>query len=209
MFDFRKRMRLAPATAGALAFLLTATAPRYARAVQVHYRIDPATSVITASVAQPLVSVRGNADGTFKIIDGEIFLDPVNPAATGSVKLIIDAGSYHSDKEARDRDITSQLLEVDKYPTIKFESVDLTNVVRSSETDGTATIDGSLTLHGQTHPVSVPVEVEVTADYSKAITEGELTLHYPDWGISVPSLMLMKAGDDATITFHVTAHSVP
>lgn len=38
-------------------------------------------------------------------------------------------------------------------------------------------------------------------------TVGEVSLGYPDWGVEVPSTLLMRAGDQATIRFLIVAIS--
>jgi polyisoprenoid-binding protein YceI len=203
----RKRPRCLLGAAAPIALLSAIAWPRAAFAVMFHYRMDPATSVITAAVSEPLPTMGGYAQGSFKIIDGEIYLDADNPG-TGRVKLLIDASSYHSNKDGRDHAVTTNSLQSDTYPTIRFDSTSLSDVVRTSATDGSATVNGDLTLHGRTLPISVPVNVEITTDRSKAVAEGELQLKYPDWGVKVPTLMFLHAGDQATMSFHITANRV-
>ncbi len=190
-----------------LSIVIFATiSPRAAHAMMYHFRMDATASAVTASVREPASMIGGDAEGVFKIIDGEVFFDSYNPA-TGTVRLILDASSYHSDKEGRDHAVTDA-LEADKYPTIRFESTSLSNTVRSSDTDGTTTINGDLTLHGHSQPLSFPVSVEITSDASKLIAEGQVTFKYTDWGIKPPSIMFFHAGDETTISFHISATRV-
>ncbi len=170
-----------------------------------HFRIDAARSAITVSVAEPMASVRGDAEGVFNIIAGDIYVDPVNPAATGKVTLVIDATSYKSGSPERDRSVTQSSLDVDQYPTIGFESTGVSNVVESSQTEGSATVDGALTLHGQTHPVSVPVHLQLTSD-GHAMAEGRTTIRYEEWGAQVPEIFFLRAGNEATVSFHILAN---
>ena len=187
--------------------IAVAVSPRAAMALTSHYRMDAATSAVTSTIREPASMIGGgDAQGTFKIIDGEIFLDPDNPG-TGSVKLILDAASYHSDKSGRDHAAIAA-LEADTYPTIRFESTSLSNVVKSSNTDGSATVNGELTLHGRSMPISVPVNVEVTTDAGKAVAEGEVTFKYSDWGVKPPTILFIHASDETTISFHITANRV-
>lgn len=201
---FKSRISGLATLAGGACAIISAAAPRAALALTFHYRMDPVASAVTAAVSEPFGSK--DAEGTFKIIDGEIFLDPNNPG-TGAVKLIIDATSYHSDQPQRDQAVLAA-LGADKYPTIRFESTSLSDVNQTSNTDGSATVNGDLTLHGQTMPVSVEVHVEITTDTSKAVAEGQATFRYKDWGVKVPTIMLFHAGDETTINFHITANRV-
>ena len=171
-----------------------------------HYRMDPTASAVTASVSEPASMIGGQAEGVFKIIDGEVFLDPGSPE-TGKVSLILDAGSYHSDKEGRDHAVTAA-LDADTYPTIRFASASLSNVAKTSNTDGSATVNGDLTLHGRSMPVSFPVNVEITTDASKLVAEGQVTIKYTDWGVKRPMVLFFRAGDETSISFHIAANRV-
>ncbi|HUA35908.1 MAG TPA: YceI family protein [Candidatus Binataceae bacterium] len=185
---------------------LAATSPGAALAMMYHYRMDPKASAVSVSVKEPASGFGGYAEGVFKIIDGEVAFDSDNPA-NGTVSLILDASSYHSNKEERDHAV-SDTLDADKYPTIRFESTGLSNTTRSSDTDGSATVNGDLTLHGRSLPLSFPVSVEITSDASKLVAEGEVTFKYTDWGIKPPTIFFFSAGDEASISFHITATRV-
>jgi polyisoprenoid-binding protein YceI len=182
-----------------------ALAPGAAAAATLHFRVDATRSAVTVSVAEPMASIRGDADGVFSIIAGDIYVDPANPTATGKVTLVIDATSYKSGSPERDRSVTQSSLDVDQYPTIGFESTDVSNVAETSPTDGSATIDGALTLHGQTHPVSVPVHLQLTSD-GRAMAEGKTTIRYEEWGATVPEIFFLRAGNQATVSFHILAN---
>lgn len=186
-----------------VAFLTVA--PGAARAETMHFRVDAARSAITVSVAEPMASIRGDADGVFAVIAGDIYVDPANPTATGKVTLVIDATSYKSGNAERDRSVTQSSLEVDQYPTIGFESTAVSNVAETSQIEGSATIDGALTLHGQTHPVSVPVHLQLTSD-GHAMAEGRTTIRYEEWGAQVPEIFFLRAGNEATVSFHILAN---
>ena len=151
-----------------------------------------------------MASIRGDAEGVFNIIAGDIYVDPANPAATGKVTLVIDATSYRSGSPERDRAVTLSSLDVDQYPTIGFGSTSVSSVVETSPTEGSATIDGALTLHGQTRPVSVPVHLQLTSD-GHATAEGRTTIRYEEWGAEVPEIFFLRAGNEATVSFHILA----
>ncbi len=152
-----------------------------------------------------MASIRGEAEGVFNIIAGDIYVDPANPTATGKVTLVIDATSYNSGSPERDRTVTQSSLDVDRYPTIGFESTSISGVVETSPADGSATIDGALTLHGQTHPVDVPVHLRLTSD-GRAMAEGKTTIRYEEWGATAPEIFFMRAGNEATVSFHILAN---
>jgi len=174
-----------------------------------HFIVAPSASEVSASVSEPMSSLRGEATGTFRIISGEIEGDPASPARTSRVKIVLDATSYSSGTALRDRSVTHSTLQSDIYPTITFEAHDVDNIVMSGEGYGVATLVGPLNLHGVSRPVVVPFTAVLRED--KLEVSGELTLRYTDFGMQAPSLMFgaLSAGDQASIHFHLFATRSP
>jgi polyisoprenoid-binding protein YceI len=183
-----------------------------ARAQGVHLQIDPQKSEVKAAVAEPLGRFRDEAevDGTFQIISGDIDGDPNNPGQTGHVRLVIDATSYNSGNDHRDRTVLSHALDTADYQSITFESNRIEQVhIDAPGKMGNCVVVGNLTLHGTTRPISVPVNVSITQD-GTLIADGQVTFHYTDYGVGVPRLAFaFAAGNEVTIEFHIVAEPVP
>jgi len=196
-----------PATAMVLALAAVVILhPACARGELLHFKVDPSASEISAMVLEPMSSLRGNVTGKFRVVSGELSSDAASPARTTSVKLVIDPASYWSGWSMRDRTVTGSILQAETYPQIVFKGGDVDNIVHTGDASGTATIRGTLTLHGVARAIIVPVAVRLTSG-TRVETDGEVSLGYPDWGISVPTTLfgLMRAGDQATIRFHIVA----
>ena len=91
------------ARCGAFAILLLVL-PVPALAEQ-HFRIDLDASEITAAVAEPMSSLRGDAVGKFRLLSCDIYQDPKRRPEDGAniwVEAVIDAASYHSNSATRD-----------------------------------------------------------------------------------------------------------
>ena len=89
--------------------------------------------------------------GRFNDFDGKFSHDANNPGAS-SVSVTIQAKSLDSNHAERDKHLrSSDFFDVDKYPTITFES---TSYVAGSNGD---TLNGKLTLHGVTKDVAIAV----------------------------------------------------
>jgi polyisoprenoid-binding protein YceI len=178
---------------------------RDATAGLTHLKIDPDQSTVSAAVAEPAAVFRGNATGTFRVIDGEVSGDPANTQGTGKVRIIIDATSYRSDNPSRDRAVAKS-LESEKSRTVGFESSSVVGVVTTRSNEGTAIVIGSLTLHGETRPMTVPVHWILNPDGSFGC-DGEVKFNYEEFGVKVPGVLFgaILAGNEVTVRFHIVA----
>lgn len=183
---------------------------RDARAELLHLKVDPDQSTISTSVAEPAALIRGSAVGTFRIIDGEVSCDFAHIQSTARVRMIIDATSYRSSSAARDRSVSATSLESDKFPAIGFESKSVVAVVMLGANEGTAIVNGLLTLHGETHPMSVPVHATLGAS-GAFVGDGEVKFNYEEFGVKVPAAMFgaILAGNEVTVRFHIVAARAP
>ena len=113
------------------------------------YTIDPGHSDVAFTVRHLMVSkVRGH----FTRFQGELTLTP-DPLAS-SVTATIELASIDTNNPQRDDDLRSaNFFETDTYPTMTFRSTG----IRHSE-DG-FDVDGELTLHGVTRPVTLALDV--------------------------------------------------
>jgi polyisoprenoid-binding protein YceI len=188
----------------AVVFALIAFVPGLSRAAMMRFKVDVDRSTVSAEVAEPAAWIRGNATGTFRIIDGAVSGDPDNIAGTARVRILLDATSYRSDNTSRDRAVTEKSLEADKYPTIGFESNSVVGVVMANSTEGTAIVNGFLNLHGEAHAMTTSVHFALKGDGTFA-GDGEFKISYEDYGVKVPGVLFhsILAGNEATIRFHV------
>ncbi len=91
--------------------------------------------------------------GRFNTFGGSFEYDEKNPGAA-SVKVEIDTASIDSNHAERDKHLRGKdFLHVDKFPKAKLESTAF-----KGQDDGTAVLEGKLTLHGETRPVTIAVQ---------------------------------------------------
>jgi len=91
--------------------------------------------------------------GRFNTFSGSFEYDEKNPA-NASVAVEIDTASVDYNHAERDKHLRGDdFLDVEKYPTAKFVSTSF-----KEKGDGTAVLEGNLTLHGVTKPVTIDVE---------------------------------------------------
>jgi polyisoprenoid-binding protein YceI len=190
------------------AFALMAFDPCAANAAMLRFKIDAERSTISVEVAQPAALISGSATGTFRIIDGAVSFDPVNVPASAKVRILIDATSYSSGNASRDRYVTDKTLEANKFPVIGFESSSVVGVVVTRPNEGTAIVTGYLTLHGESHAMTMSVHASLGAD-GVFTGDGEVKFNYEDFDVAVPTVLLhtLLAGDEATVRFHIVANA--
>ncbi len=114
------------------------------------YKIDSAHSSANFSIRHLMIS---NVRGGFSKIEGTVEYDPDNPTSS-TIEAEIDAASIKTNDDQRDAHLKSaDFLDVEKYPSITFKSTRI-----AVDGDGEATVDGNLTIHGVTRPVTLKVE---------------------------------------------------
>ncbi|GAB4525317.1 MAG: YceI family protein [Parvularculaceae bacterium] len=90
--------------------------------------------------------------GQFRGVEAVFNLDEENPENT-TVSAVIEIASLESSDDERNEILMGEFwFNEAEYPTMEFHS---TGVERTGE--ATAVLTGDLTLHGQTHPVSLDV----------------------------------------------------
>jgi polyisoprenoid-binding protein YceI len=171
-----------------------------------HFKVNPLETRITASVDEPMAMILGNATASFRVVSGDVQGDPNSIADTGKVHLVIDAASYKTDSESRDKSVKDSALEVEKFPTITFTGHWFPEIHKHGERSATLRVLGRLTLHGVTREITVPLTAHID-DRGRFIADGNCTFKFEEYRVRRPSTMmgLMVAGDEVTIDFHVVA----
>jgi polyisoprenoid-binding protein YceI len=113
------------------------------------WKLDPYHTQVEFSAKHlGMMTVRGN----FSDVTATGNIQPDDPERS-TVEVTIKTASIHTHNEQRDKDLlSSNFLEVEKYPTITFKStkIKVSNPER-------ATMTGDLTIKGNTKPVTLNV----------------------------------------------------
>jgi polyisoprenoid-binding protein YceI len=148
-------------------------------------------------------------------VSGTIVADPANVAAS-SVDVAIDLASVDTGISMRNEHMRDRFLNVEKFPTATFKSVSVKGPKTiAASSPAQVSVTGDLTIHGVTKRITVPVRVvaipesELTkssrgeGDWVHATTEFSVKLG--DYGVAVPSALVMKLSDVVTIKLDVFA----
>ncbi len=141
--------------------------------------------------------------GTFKLERGIIEADPATGQASGSVVIV--AASGDSGLSARDDRMKDSILEVHKYPEIKFTPKRVTGQL---EIDGQfhANLLGVLTLHGTGHQINLEVQGRLSGD--SLIATSHFSLPYVEWGLEDPSILFFTVAKQVDIDIATAGHIV-
>lgn len=120
--------------------------------------------------------------GRFNDFSGSFTYDEDNPEAA-SAEVVINTASIDSNHAERDKHLRGEdFLNVDKYPEARFVSTGY-----RENADGTGMLEGNLTLHGVTRPITIAVEhvghgPDPWGGYRRGF-KGTTTLTLADFGI--------------------------
>lgn len=119
-----------------------------ASAAPATWTIDPGHSEVGFSIRHFFSKV----PGTFGKFSGSVVYDPQKPE-NSSVKADIDPASIDTKNEKRDNHLRSEdFFDVAKFPALSFVSTKVT-----AAGDNKLKVDGNLTMHGVTKPVTLDV----------------------------------------------------
>ncbi|GAA0596814.1 MULTISPECIES: YceI family protein [Actinomadura] len=140
------------------------------------WNIDPGHSEVTFVIRHLMTKVRG----TFTEFTGSVQIaeELSESTATAEIKMA-SLDTRNPDRDAHVR--TADVLDVEKYPTMTFN----TTGVRAE--DGEYYLDGDLTIKDVTRPVSLRLEYNGIGEDpwggTRAGFSAETTINRKDWGI--------------------------
>jgi polyisoprenoid-binding protein YceI len=165
-------------------------AVRPALAEPLRLELDPAASEVQFTLGATLHKV----EGSLRIIEGTVRLQRETGEATG--QIVVDAASAQTGNKKRDRDMHDKVLESQAYPRILLDvkRVQGEALARGS---GKLTIEGAITIHGQSHPVTVPADIESNGEQVEA--RAVLRVPYVAWGLRDPSFLMLRVEKEVEV----------
>ena len=185
------------------------SAPRLTAATssQAVYRIDPEHSTATYEAKEELAGAATTAKGTTHGIAGDIVLDRTHPDQSTLGEIVVNVEQLTSDNSLRDKRIRTEYLESHEHPLVKLTNAKLTGLPDYDHRRARRTpsrIDGDLTVHGTTKPVSWKANATLSGDTLTA--DATATVKMSEFGVGPISLIgLVKTGDDVTLHLSLVA----
>jgi len=163
----------------ALPALLLASLPCSAVLAADNYEIDTSHTYATFGISHlGMSTMYGRIDST----GGSFTLDM--DAKTGSIEVNLDPASIDTGHQKRDDHLRSpDFLNVVEFPEMKYESTSV------SLTDSGGTVEGNLTLMGQSKPVTLTITAWNCGEHpfnQKAMCgfDAQTTIKRSDWGVN-------------------------
>ena len=166
------------------------------------YQIDPSHSSANFSVKHMMIA---KVHGGFSKLSGKLIYDAANPQKS-SIEVAIEAASISTGEAQRDTHLKSaDFFDVEKYPTLTFQS---TRVEGSGEN---LKVVGNLTIHGVSQVVTLDIEgpsQEMKDPYGnlKIGASGTTKIKRKEFGLVWNAALEtggLLVGDDVTITLDV------
>jgi polyisoprenoid-binding protein YceI len=177
-----------------LSILAVTFAASVAQAQQKAFMLDPAQTKVNFTVDSTLHTVHGD----FRLKSGSIQFDDATGAASG--ELVVDSASGESGSNGRDKKMHKDILESPKYSDIVFTPRHVKGTV-ANEGKSTVEVEGILTMHGKSKPVTMPLVVQLQNGNGSA--DGSFGVKYLEWGMKNPSTFILRVND--TVQIHVHA----
>lgn len=164
------------------------------------FMLDPSQSHVTFTLGDVLHTVHG----TFQMKSGVIHFDRATGAASG--QLVVDATSGDSGNKMRDRKMNKDVLQSQAYPEIVFAIDHVTGPLPVSGAS-TLQVSGSFQLHGQAHPLTLSIPVNVAGD--QAAADINFDVPYVKWGLKDPSTLFLRVEKNVQIAVHAVGKLEP
>lgn len=125
-------------------------------------------------------------EATITIADGQLT----------AVTVTADLRDLESDDSRRDQALQFQALEASRFPTATFELTEAVAVPEGLATGESISLEamGTLTLHGVTQPVTIPLEAEVVDGVMVVV--GSLPILFADYDIAQPQAPILVSIED-------------
>ncbi|HSK45364.1 MAG TPA: YceI family protein, partial [Candidatus Binatia bacterium] len=172
----------------------------FAQAQQKTFTLDPAQTKVNFTVDSTLHTVHGD----FRLKRGSIQFDNATGAASG--ELVVDSTSGESGSDGRDKRMHKDILESPKYFDIIFTPQHVKGTV-ANEGKSNVEVEGILTMHGKSKPVTMPLEVQLQNGTGSA--DGSFKVKYLEWGIKNPSTFILRVNDTVEIHVHAAGNVKP
>lgn len=187
-----------------LTALAAITGTLHAAPISFDFKDPKGVNTVVFQTDAPLESINGTANA----ISGTVIYDPVNPQAVKG-KIMVAANSLHVGNPTMKEHLHgANWMDVSKFPEISFELQELANVKKEGDVV-TADATGTMSMHGVTKTITVPVKFTYLKDKLKArsgkdgdllVLRSKFSVKRSDFGLN-PGKFDDKVSDEIELSF--------
>jgi polyisoprenoid-binding protein YceI len=151
--------------------------------------IVPGESEARFIIDEVLAGSPNTVVGTTQEIEGQLSVDPQDPAGASISTITIGAGSLATDNNFRNRAISSFILQTGDYPTITFTPSAVAGLPAAAAVGDTLNfqVTGDLTIRDITQAITFDVTVNVESETRLSGT-AKSTVNRADFDLKIPSV---------------------
>jgi polyisoprenoid-binding protein YceI len=163
------------------------------------FQLDPAQTLVKFTLGDVLHTVHG----TFHLKRGSLDFEAASGKLSG--EIVVDARSGDSGSGMRDHKMHKEVLESDRYPEIAFRPDRVEGAV-ASQGKSSVRVHGMFNIHGVDREITVPAEVEMSADHWTA--KVHFAVPYQQWRMKNPSTLFLRVNDSVDIDLTASGNVV-
>lgn len=168
------------------------------------FQLVPAESEARYRAREQLLgrSLPNDAVGRTNAVEGQIVFNSDGTIDSERSRFTVDLRTLQSDEARRDNYIKQNTLEVDQYPNAEFQPTAASGLPWPLPTSGQLQfqLEGNLTVHGVTKPVTWNVQAMVDGDRITGTATTQVT--FEDFGMTPPRVPVVLSLEE-TITLEL------
>lgn len=163
------------------------------------YRVVPDRSEVRYRVREQLAGFNfpNDAVGATRAVEGTVACAAPGPIVAADSWFTVDLRQLRSDEGRRDNYVRRNTLETDRYPTVRFEPVEVRGLSLPVPAGGTGPFQalGDLTVRDVTRRVTWEATV-TAADEREVAVRARTAFRFAEFGLRVPRVSVVLSVDD-------------
>ena len=164
------------------------------------FSIVQAESEVRFTLGELLSGVPTTVIGTTDQVAGEIAIDPANPADSRVGVIQVNARTFATDSNFRNRAINNSILETGKFEYVTFTPAEIANFPENPSIGEALEfqISGDLTVRDITNPVTFDVVVTAVSE-NRLEGSASATIARVDYGLQIPEVPRVADVDEEVL----------
>ena len=164
------------------------------------FSIVQAESEVRFTLGELLSGVPTTVVGATDQVAGEIAIDPENPASTKVGVIQVNARTFATDSDFRNRAINNSILETGRFEYVTFTPSEIANFPENPSIGESLEfqISGDLTVRDFTNPVTFDVVVTAVSE-SRLEGSASATIARADYGLQIPEVPRVADVDEEVL----------